>query len=190
MYEEWLAMGIDCDGCISGISPTVGFSNSVKEIVDVYEKRVNDLNCRTSRDEILNKNSNSIQYTVRISGTYQKPGTEDKLRFLKAILPFLIIKNARAEKAIKYLEKQLARKPKGLKDKFEDIMKPGLVYTTAELAKLQGIARFRAYSWLHRLSKMGVVKKMGQRESGYMHWMLAEEGDSSLKPEEQWNRHR
>jgi len=106
----WLACAIDTDGTISlskgthGMNVGIGFSNTFKGITDVFEEYSNEIACRTYRGR------SARQHYCSVRGTRELPGNEDKLHFLKQILPFLIVKEERAKSAIFILEQKIRRK--------------------------------------------------------------------------------
>lgn len=172
----WLACAIDFDGTISH-NGTSSFSQNYKELVDIFEELVNALGCRTGRIDVpqYTVSGRTKQYCISVRGTYEEPGREDKLIFLKTIVPFLVRKKKKAMSKIKYLERLIRLAPPKPKYKFVEIMEVGVMYTTSELAKLQGIRRERTWALLDNLRRKGiVVKQQNAPAPSPSFWMLKE----------------
>ena len=163
MYEAWLAMGIDCDGCISIFGPKedsvgISFSNTIERLATTFMARVEQLNCRTSTSHTPLHTGN-VSYTVLISGTQADPGTEDKLRFLKAILPHLVGKREKAERAIAILEGKLLKKYEHNPLNF---MAKNVLYSTQEIADAMSSTYntiYERFAYLHRKGRVQKKKK-------------------------------
>ena len=108
MYEEWLAMGIDCDGSIIANEQlkrtVVKFSSNYVEFAREFQRRCTINDIQTGFREYFYKTYTSPHYIVNIGGTHEKPNPETRLKFLKLIMPYLVLKKEKALLAIKILE--------------------------------------------------------------------------------------
>lgn len=131
MHEPWLAACIDCDGWIHLTS--IGFGNNNEDIIMTFAERANSLGCRTFITSRM-INSGNLHHVVYVRGTKEDPGTRDKIRFLEAILPFLIVKKEKAEIAIAIL-KDICRRNKRIANPL-NFMEKGKWYSTIEVRAL------------------------------------------------------
>lgn len=181
MHEEWLALAIDTDGCISlsklgGIA--VSFANSSKELTTTFRQRAEALNCRTTTTYAPLKSGKTL-YTVWIQGTREALGTEDKLRFLKAIHPYLrglnrdsILKKELAEWAIEALEYKIQWRYKTNPLNF---MEADKWYSAKEIVNLTP-NKASVLASISRLHKKGLLEKRKIKGKNYAEWRKHDAG--------------
>jgi len=177
---RWLACAIDCDGVLGtntaprtkNKSVVVGFTNTNMAIIEEFENLCRKFGCRVSMDEsdtyITEKGTpSSVTYSIRLAGTPQEPGHEEKLRFLLAIEPYLIVKRKLALEAIETLKRKIeVRKRKDPRT----YMEPECYYTNNELGKMMGVLKNTAYARARVCHKKGLIDKI--LSNGICYWGL------------------
>jgi len=167
MYEEWLALAVETEGCIGVYDNAVGisFTNTCKMLIDKYVERANALGCRTHVSP-----PNKGCYSVAISGTHKEPGHVDKLIFLQAIEPFLFCKQVKAQDAISWLERRIIKRGVGDPRNF---MESNMWYHYTEIADKMKLPRTRVSGRLYSMHRQGLlIKKQGGGRRVY--WKLPE----------------